>query len=98
MFLMVELGRIGKDRGEAGYSFVACLSPSTIDHASLSRRSTVPTPNEDASNIWALTAFFQYITLKKKKKKITPFLFSPFVTTIYNTIAIVFSSSSVIVY
>ena len=28
-----------------GYSLVACLSHLTIGHASLSRRSTVPTPN-----------------------------------------------------
>ena len=36
------------------YSLVACLSHLTIDHASLSRRSTVPTPNRSTSNIWAL--------------------------------------------
>ena len=30
-------------RAKGGYSFVACLSLLTIDHASLSRRSTVPT-------------------------------------------------------
>ena len=29
-----------------------------IDHASLSRGSTVPTPNRDTSNIWALITFF----------------------------------------
>ena len=41
------------------YSFVACLSHlSIIDHASLSRRSTVPTPNRrDIFNIWALISF-----------------------------------------
>ena len=33
------------------YFSVACLSHLTIDHASLSRRSTVPTPNGDTSNI-----------------------------------------------
>ena len=39
-------------RGEYGgtYSFVACLSRLTIDHASLSRRSTVLTPSRDISN------------------------------------------------
>ena len=31
------------------YSFVACLSHFAIDHASLSRRSIVPTPNGDTS-------------------------------------------------
>ena len=42
---------IRMDRARAGgvYSFVACLSRLTIDHASLSRRSTVPTPSRDTS-------------------------------------------------
>ena len=40
----------GGGRGGA-YSFVACLSHLTIDHASLSRRSTVPTPIRHTSNI-----------------------------------------------
>ena len=40
--------------GGGAYSFVACLSHLTIDHASLSRRSTVLAPNRDTSNIWAL--------------------------------------------
>ena len=46
----------------AAYSFVACLSHLTIDHASLSRRSTVPTPNRDTSNIWALITLHPHIT------------------------------------
>ena len=52
------------DRGGWGgaYSFVACLSHLTIDHASLSRRSTVPTPNRDTSNIWALMTLLPYTT------------------------------------
>ena len=41
---------VGAVVGGGAYSFVACLSHSTIDHASLSRRSTVPstvpTPNK----------------------------------------------------
>ena len=37
--------------GGGAYSFVACLSHLTIGHASLSRRSTAPTPNRDTSNI-----------------------------------------------
>ena len=42
-----------------GYSFVACLSHLTIDHACLSRRSNVPTPNDgDTSNVLALIALF----------------------------------------
>ena len=51
-------------RGGGAYSFVACcLSHLTIDHAFLSRRSTVPTPNRDTSNIWALITLFPYNTL-----------------------------------
>ena len=45
--------------GGGAYPFVACLSHLTIDHASLSRRDTVPTPNRDTSNIWALISFFR---------------------------------------
>ena len=41
------------ERGGAGgaYSFVGCLSHLTLDHASLSRRSTVPTPKGGTFNI-----------------------------------------------
>ena len=56
-----EGGREGGGGGRA-YSFVACLNHLTIDHASLSRRSTVPTPDRDTSNIWALIKLFPYIT------------------------------------
>ena len=35
--------RGGMLKGGGGYSFVACLSRLTLDHASLSRRGTVPT-------------------------------------------------------
>ena len=42
-----------RTEGRGGvYSFVACLSYSTIDHAPLSRRSTAPTPNRGTSNNW----------------------------------------------
>ena len=52
--------------GEGVYSFVACLSHSAIDHASLPRRSTVPisTNNRNTSNIWALSTFLPYIAKK----------------------------------
>ena len=40
--------------GGGVYSFVACFSHLTVDHESLSRRSTVPTSSRDTSNIWAL--------------------------------------------
>ena len=52
----------GDVRRGGGYSFVACLSNLTTDHASLSRRRTVPTPNGDTSNIWAPFTLFPYIT------------------------------------
>ena len=45
-------GGEGAGAGGGAYSFVACLSHLTIDNASLSRRSTVPTPDRDTSNIW----------------------------------------------
>ena len=45
-------------------SFAACLGHLTIDHASLSRPSTVPTPTRDTSNIWALITILPYITQK----------------------------------
>ena len=48
--------------GGGAYSFVACLCHLTIDHASLSRRSAVPTPNRDTSNIWALITLLPYFT------------------------------------
>ena len=40
------------------YSFAACLSRLTIDHASVSRRSTGLIPNRDTSNVWALITLF----------------------------------------
>ena len=50
-------------RGGGAYSFVSCLSHLTIDHSSsLSRRSTVPSPDRDISNISALSAFLPYTT------------------------------------
>ena len=33
-------------------SYVFCMTNLTIDHASFSRRSTVPTPDRVTSNIW----------------------------------------------
>ena len=53
------MGGGGRRKGGA-YSFVACLSRLIIDHALFSRRSTVPTPNRDAPNILALSAFLPY--------------------------------------
>ena len=54
----VHVGRAGA----GGYSFVACLSHLTMDHASRSGRSTVPTPNRHLQH-WGAHCFFsiQYI-------------------------------------
>ena len=52
----------GEGCGGGGYSYVACLSHLTIYHASLSRRSAVPTPDTNTLNVWALMALFSYIT------------------------------------
>ena len=60
--------------GGGAYPFVACLSHMTIDHASLLRRSTVPTPNRDTSNFWALITLFLYIT-SKLFANLIPFVF-----------------------
>ena len=39
----------------------ACLSSFTVDHAPLSKQSTVPPPKRDTSNIWApITCFSTY--------------------------------------
>ena len=45
----------GGGGGGALSSAVACLGHLTIDHAFLARRSTVPTPNRDTCNSWAIT-------------------------------------------
>ena len=57
-------GEAGRGRGAGGglISFVACLSHLTIDHAFLSKKGTVPTPNRDTSNNWALFTLFPYLT------------------------------------
>ena len=47
--------------GVGGYSFDACFSNLTFGHASLRRRSTVPTSTRDNSNSWALITSFPYI-------------------------------------
>ena len=48
--------------GRGGVLIFSCFIHLTIDHASLSRRSTVPTPDGDTSNIWALITLLPYIT------------------------------------
>ena len=47
----------GKWRGGGVGSFVACLSHLTTNHASLARRSTVPTPNRHLQQLGAHYAF-----------------------------------------
>ena len=77
-------------------NLVVCLSHLTIDHASLSRRSTVPTLNRDTSNIWALVTILPYTTQKLFAYPV-PVLFrrlrSP---SISRRIAIVFSLLSIL--
>ncbi|CAN0488655.1 unnamed protein product, partial [Laminaria digitata] len=52
------------------------LSRLIIDRAPLSRRSTVPTPNRDTSNIWVLVAFSPpHVLLKTVFAFLIPFLF-----------------------
>ena len=48
--------------GRGTYSFVACLSHLTIDHASLSRRSIFYTSDRDTANISELITFFPFVT------------------------------------
>ena len=72
-----------------------CLSHLTIDHASLSRRSTVPSPNRDTCNIWALITFCSYFTYVETLCLSYPLPVSPSVATICPGIATVFSLLSV---
>ena len=62
--------------GEGGgaYSCVACLSFLTIDHAFRSRRSTVPTPNRDTSNVWSLITFLRNTSRKSFLPVLSPCL------------------------
>ena len=52
VFWSYQSRRLERIRRGGAYSFVACLNHLTIDHASLSRRSTVPTPNR--ANSWGV--------------------------------------------
>ena len=51
----------GHSRERGGCSFSCCPFHLTIDHTSLSRRSTVPTPNRDTSNVRALSVFLRRV-------------------------------------
>ena len=51
--------------GGGGYSVFAWLSHFTIDRASLSSRSTAPTPNRDTSNVRVLSTIISCIILNK---------------------------------
>ena len=55
----------------------------TIDYAFLSRWSTVPTPNRDPSNFWALSKFFHIFIPKKLFIFMQLAVFVSFVATIY---------------
>ena len=70
-------------RGGGGYSFVACLHHLITDHASLSKRSTVPTPNRDTVNILgAHYTFAKHHIDKKLLIILSPPCVAPSVTTI----------------
>ena len=55
---VITLTTYRTDGGGGRTRLLLTLSHLTLDHASLSRRSTVPTPNRDTANIWALITFF----------------------------------------
>lgn len=52
----------------SAHSLVGCLSQLTINQASLSRRSNIPTQNRPASNIWAFVTCLPYTWYYTKKK------------------------------
>ena len=57
-------GGLGKG---GAYSCVACLCHFNIDHASLARRGTVPTPDRDSSqHLGAYYAFPVYVVLHRR--------------------------------
>ena len=82
-------GKSGWGRGEV----ICCLPLShlTIDHESLSRRNTVPTPKRDDSNIWTLTTLLLYTTSKLFAYILSPFCFAVCSHRLSPRIAIVFS-------
>ena len=48
--------------GRGGCSFDACYGHLTIEHVSLSKRSTAPSSNRDTSDIWVIITFFSCVT------------------------------------
>ena len=59
----VERSAVDNNTGKVGGGVLHLLLALVIGHASLSRRSIVPTPNRETPNIWALFTFFSpYIT------------------------------------
>ena len=56
------------------FLFVACLSHLSVDHASLSRRRAVPTPNRDTSNICALITLLHILHINCSLILSPPFL------------------------
>ena len=57
-FCGVLYDKVGGWEGGGRTHLVACLTNLTMDHAPLTRRSIVPAPDGDTSNIWALSTLF----------------------------------------
>ena len=84
-----------------GCSFVACLSHLTIDHASLSRRSTGPTPNRHLQH-WAPITLLAYITFFlnhiRFPLRVSTFMVSPRIVTVFSPLSGVLNSSMTFAY
>ena len=78
-------------RPPGGVFICVHVSRLTIDHASLSRRSTVPTPNRDTSNIWALITLLPYTQHRNCLLILSPSCFAVCGHHLSPRIAIVFS-------
>ena len=57
-------GRSTSGGGSGTHLLLALVIGPLTTHASRSRRSTIPTPNSDPSNIWALSTFLPYYIKK----------------------------------
>ena len=87
----------GRGRGGGAHSLVACLSRLTVDHAPLSRRSTVPTPLIDTPPTFGRSSrFFSIHYIKNCLLILSPSSFAVCSHHISPRIAIVFSLLSIL--